>query len=110
MKAKLNNYRQAPRKVRLVTDLIKGKSVERARAELEHLPKRAADPIFKLLNSASVNLSKGGETHDIKDMYVRSITVDRGMIMKRSMPRAHGRAFRIHKHSSHINIELGIRN
>jgi len=103
MKAALKNYRQAPRKVRLVTDLIKGKSVENAKAELKHLPKRAAEPVLKLLNSAVANA--GGKDN----LYVKDITVDRGVIMKRSMPRAHGRAFPIHKHTSHVFIELGIR-
>src|SRR3989344_9314270 len=101
MKASLKNYRQAPRKVRLVTDLIKGKSVEGARAELSYLPKRAAGPILKLLNSAVSN-SPGKD-----NLYVKNITVDKGVVLKRSMPRAHGRAFPIHKHSSHIFMELG---
>ncbi|HEY4493582.1 MAG TPA: 50S ribosomal protein L22 [Candidatus Paceibacterota bacterium] len=103
MKAKLNNYRQAPRKVRLVTDLIKGKGVERAQAELAHLPKRAGAPILKLLNSAIANASEKN------NLYIKSISVDKGIVLKRSMPRAMGRAFPIHKHSSHIKLELGIR-
>ncbi|HEY4483480.1 MAG TPA: 50S ribosomal protein L22 [Candidatus Paceibacterota bacterium] len=104
MKAKLNNYRQAPRKVRLVTDLIKGKSVDAAMVELAHLPKRAAGPIAKLLTSALANA--GGKS---EDLFVKNITVDQGTIIKRSMPRAHGRAFPIHKHTSHIALELGVR-
>ncbi|HEY4518437.1 MAG TPA: 50S ribosomal protein L22 [Candidatus Paceibacterota bacterium] len=104
MKAKLNNYRQAPRKVRLVTDLIKGKSVDAAMVELAHLPKRAADPVAKLLASAVAN--SGGKA---EDLFIKTITVDQGTIIKRSMPRAHGRAFPIHKHTSHVSLELGSR-
>ena len=105
MKAKLNNYRQAPRKVRLVTDLIKGKSVDAAMVELAHLPKRAADPVAKLLASAVANA--GGKS---ENLYVKTITVDQGTIIKRSMPRAHGRAFPIHKHTSHVSLELSTKS
>jgi large subunit ribosomal protein L22 len=101
MKAKLNNYRQSPRKVRLVADLVRGKSVAGARAELKHLAKRAATPLLKLLDSAVANSGKK------EGLYIKSIQVDKGVVLKRSMPRAHGRAFPIHKHSSHVSIELG---
>ncbi|HEY4514564.1 MAG TPA: 50S ribosomal protein L22 [Candidatus Paceibacterota bacterium] len=104
MKAKLSQYRQAPRKVRLVTDLIKGKSVESAMSELSYLPKRAAGPILKLLKSAVANAGK------VDNLYIKSIGVDKGVVLKRSMPRAHGRAFPIHKHTSHITIELAVRS
>ncbi|HEY9582834.1 MAG TPA: 50S ribosomal protein L22 [Candidatus Paceibacterota bacterium] len=101
MKASLKNYRQSPRKVRRVTDLIKGKSVERALAELKHLPKRASGPVLKLLNSAIAN------SNEKDNLYVKNIRVDKGIVLKRSMPMAMGRAFPIHKHSSHVHIELG---
>ncbi len=105
MKAKLNNYRQSPRKVRLVADLVRGKSVAHARAELKHLAKRAATPLLKLIDSAVAN---AGNKEGKKDnLFVKSIQVDKGIVLKRSMPRAHGRAFPIHKHSSHVSIELG---
>jgi large subunit ribosomal protein L22 len=102
MKAQLNNYRHAPRKVRLVTDLIKGKSVIEAEALLSHLVKKASLPIKKLINSAVANAggSKDG-------LYVKSITVDKGVVLKRWMPRAMGRAFPIHKHTSKVELELG---
>lgn len=103
MKASLNNYRQAPRKVRLVTDLIKGKNIEMARAELAHLPKRASGPVLKLLNSAVANSSEK------ENLYIKNVTVDRGVIAKRMRPRAHGRGFPIHKHSSHVHLTLAIR-
>ncbi len=101
MKATLNNYRHAPRKVRLVTDLIKGKSVEQAEAMLTHLVKRASLPIKKLILSALSNSGKAASA-----LYVKSITVDKGVVLKRSMPRAMGRAFPIHKHTSKVVVEL----
>ncbi|MEK7535561.1 MAG: 50S ribosomal protein L22 [Patescibacteria group bacterium] len=106
MKASLNNYRQAPRKVRLVTDLIKGKSVEKAKTELAHLSKRASTPILKLLNSAIANSNLNLNESDKNNLFIKSISVDKGIVLKRSMPRAHGRAFPIHKHTSHIKLEL----
>lgn len=105
MKASLNNYRHAPRKVRLVTDLVKGKSVIQAEAMLNHLVKKASLPIKKLLVSAIAN---AGNTPK-ENLYVKSITVDKGVVLKRWMPRAMGRAFPIHKHTSHVAIELGTR-
>jgi len=106
MKASLNNYRHAPRKVRLVTDLVKGKSVVQAEAMLNHLIKKASLPIKKLLNSAIANA--GGTAKE--NLYIKSITVDKGVMLKRWMPRAMGRAFPIHKHTSHVEIELGTKD
>jgi large subunit ribosomal protein L22 len=109
MKAILHNYRQAPRKVRLVTQLIKGKKVQDAVIELDFLAKRASLPIKKLLNSAVANaLSKA----DVKkeDLYVSNVMVDKGVVLKRSMPRARGSAFPIHKHTSNVVIELGVKD
>lgn len=105
MKAILKSYRQAPRKVRLVTNLIKGKTVDRALAELDHLGKRAADPIKKLLLSAIAN-AKTNSGIEKKDLLVKMVRVDQGVILKRSMPRARGSASSIHKHTSHVILEL----
>jgi large subunit ribosomal protein L22 len=101
MKAILNNYRQAPRKVRLVTDLVKGKSAIQAQAILSLLIKRGALPIKKLLDSAIAN--SGIEA---SKLIVKSARVDKGVVAKRWMPRAMGRAFPIHKHTSKVVIEL----
>jgi large subunit ribosomal protein L22 len=105
MKAKLSNYRQAPRKVRLIADLIKGKDAARALAELSLLIKRGAKPMHTLLTSALANartLSNIAES----DLFVKSVRVDKGLVLKRSMPRARGRAFPIHKHTSNVLLEL----
>lgn len=108
IKAELNRYRQAPRKVRLLADLVKGKSIEKAVAEITFSGKRAADPLKKLINSAVANA-----THNYKispeSLYVKNITVDGGQVMKRGMPRAFGRSFLIKKRTSKISVELGVR-
>ena len=101
MKASLHNYRQAPRKVRLIADLIKGKSAAQAQGILSHLIKRWSLPMKKLLDSAVANSGKPAT-----ELVVKSATVDKGVVIKRWMPRAMGRAFPIHKHTSHVVIEL----
>ena len=101
MKASLNNYRQAPREVRLISELIKGKSAVQAQAILAHLIKRGALPIKKLLDSAIANAGVPAA-----DLMVKTATVDKGVVIKRWMPRAMGRAFPIHKHTSKVFIEL----
>ncbi len=101
MKASLKNYRQAPRKVRLITTLVQGKSAVQAQAILSHLIKRGALPIKKLLDSAIANAGVPADT-----LIVKSARVDKGVVMKRWMPRAMGRAFPIHKHTSKVVIEL----
>jgi large subunit ribosomal protein L22 len=101
MKASLNNYRQAPRKVRLITDLIKGKNASQAQGILTHLIKKGALPIKKLLDSAVANAGAPASS-----LVVKSATVDKGVVIKRWMPRAMGRAFPIHKHTSKVVIEL----
>ena len=87
MKAALKNYRQAPRKVRLITDLVKGKDVIQAEAMLSHLIKRGSLPIKKLLLSAVANSGKPKTALKIK-----KATVEKGLVIKRFMPRAFGRA------------------
>ena len=99
--ASLSNYRQSPRKVRLVADLIRGKSAERALALLSTLPKRASDPMAKLLLSAIANAKMAAG-----ELYVSSIRVDGGVVFKRSMPRARGRSSPIRKRTSHITLSL----
>ncbi|MFZ2303547.1 MAG: 50S ribosomal protein L22 [Minisyncoccia bacterium] len=105
MKAILRSYRQAPRKVRLVANLIKGKTVSRALAQLDVLPKRASDSMKKLLMSAIAN-AKENDGIALTDLFVKEVRVDQGTILKRSMPKSHGSAHPIHKHTSHIMIEL----
>jgi large subunit ribosomal protein L22 len=104
MKAFLKNYRQAPRKVNLVASLIKGKRVADAFICLDNLPKRASLPIKKLLASAVSNAKQKGI--EAKDLIVSNITVDKGIVMRRSMPRARGSASRINRRTSHLLLTL----
>lgn len=104
MKAFLKNYRQAPRKVRLIGDLIKGKRVIDAETELKALLKRGALPIKKLLDSAVANAKQNGIEKE--DLIVLNVRVDKGVVLKRFRPRARGSASRINKRNSHIEIIL----
>ncbi|OGI68189.1 50S ribosomal protein L22 [Candidatus Nomurabacteria bacterium RIFCSPLOWO2_01_FULL_41_12] len=105
MKAFLKNYRQSPRKVRLVAGLIRGKSVGQAVAELDFLAKRAGLPIKKLLLSAVSNAKQNGI--EMANLYIKELRVDKGITMKRMMPAAMGTGHRINKRTSHLNILLG---
>lgn len=105
MKATLKNYRQSPRKVRLVTDMVKGKTLTEALTLLTFKVKRAAEPIHKLIRSAAANAEQAGENPDT--LIVKNITVDEGVTLHRVMPRAMGRASAIRKRSSHITVILG---
>jgi large subunit ribosomal protein L22 len=104
MKAVLANYRQSPRKVRLVANLVRGKTVEAALAELALLKPVAARPLLKLIKSAAAN---SGESKDkYEKLVIKSIRVDVGRTLKRYRPRAFGRAFPIRKRTSHICVLL----
>ncbi|HEY9584578.1 MAG TPA: 50S ribosomal protein L22 [Candidatus Paceibacterota bacterium] len=105
MKALLNNFRQSPRKMRLVTGLLKGKNVAEALAIISLTPKAAAGPLEKLLKSAVSNAKSQGK--DQKTLFIKTFKVDGGVIMKRMMPRARGSAYRINKRTSHVTLELG---
>ena len=102
--AQLKNYRQSPRKVRLVADLVRGKSTDHALALLSNLPKRASEPMVKLLRSAIANLPQGKQGSG--EYYISSIAVNGGIVFKRQMPRARGKASLIRKKTSHITIAL----
>lgn len=105
VKAQLNYLRIAPRKVRLVADLIRGKEVGQAKEILRFVRKRAAHPLLKLLKSALSNAE-----HNFKmnpdDLYVSEILVNEGPTLKRWRARARGRAAMIRKRTSHIRIIL----
>ena len=107
MRAFLKNYRQSPRKVRLVADLVRGKKVNDAVRELDFLAKRASAPIKKLLLSAVANAKQKGT--EAENLFIKELRVDKGMVMKRLMPRAMGSASRINKRMSHLTLVLGER-
>ena len=104
MKASLSQYRQSPRKVRLVADMIRGKDANTALTILTLVPKKAGLPIKKLLQSAISNAKNSGA--DVDTLVVKEMRVDGGVVMKRQMPRAFGRAYGINKRTSHINLVL----
>lgn len=106
MKATLSNYRQSPRKVGLVAGLIRGKKVSEALKALKFANKRASDPIEKLLMSAIANAKNAG-VENTMDLFVNEIRVDKGIVLKRYMPRARGSSAQILKRSSHVIITLG---
>ena len=104
MKAFLKNYRQSPRKVSLAAGLIKGKRVADAFVCLDNLPKRASHPIKGLLASAVANAKQAGILPE--GLFIENVTVNKGIVMKRSMPRARGSASRINKRTSHVVLTL----
>lgn len=106
MKAILKNYRQSPRKVRLVADLVRGKRADESLRTLEFTPKRASRALSKLIESALAN-AKDSANKNPNELFVSEITVDEGFTIKRFRPRARGRAARIRKRTSHIAVTLG---
>ena len=104
--AKLNYHRMTPRKIRLVADLVRGKQVKEALNQLKFSQKKAASIIAKLLRSAINNAKNNLKIKDKENLYIKKITVDEGPTLKRSMPRAFGRASMIRKRTSHIKIIL----
>lgn len=104
MKASLTSHNQPPRKVRLVTDMVKGKKVQQALNELSFLPKRAAYPIHKLISSAVANATQNGSK--IEDLRVENITVDSAGMTVKYMPRAMGRAAPVRRRKSQISVFL----
>jgi len=103
--AKLKYLRIAPRKARLVADLLRGLSVEEAEVELLTNRRRAAAALLKLLRSAVANAKRA--TLSPEKLYVKEIKVDQGPRLKRFLPRAFGRATKIEKKMSHVTIVLG---
>jgi large subunit ribosomal protein L22 len=102
-KAVLRTVRIAPRKVRLVVDLIRGKAVGEAIAILRHTPKTASPVVEKLLKSAIANAEHNYDM-DVNNLYIEKVFVDEGATLKRFRPRAQGRASAINKRTSHITI------
>lgn len=106
MKSYLKNYRQSSRKVRLVSNLVKGKSVGMAKVQLQFLNKKASRVVSKLLDSAVAN-AKENNAICKDDLYIKEIRVDEGPTLKRIRARARGSAFQIRKRTSKISLELG---
>jgi len=106
VKAKVKFIRMSPTKLRLVANLIKKLTVAKALDQLQFINKLASRPLSKLIKSAIANAEHNFEL--AKDnLFIKEITIDEGPTLKRSMPRAHGRATPIRKRTSHINLVLG---
>ena len=104
-RAYLRYARISPRKVQIVLDLSRNLCAEKAMAILRHTPKAASELLEKLLKSAIAN-AENNHNMDKTKLYVAECFVCPGPIMKRIRPRAHGRAFRVLKRSSHITLVL----
>ena len=104
--AKLKNVPTSPRKMRMVADLIRGQKVNRALNLLKYEPKEGAARLEKLLLSAISNWQNANEDVRLEeaDLYIKSITVDGGKILKRYRPAPQGRAHRIRKRSNHVTL------
>jgi large subunit ribosomal protein L22 len=105
--AKISFLRMAPRKVRSVGDLIKGLPVNEAEAQLLMQTRRPSKPLLKLLRSAVAN-AKNNKVADTQHLFVSSVRVDGGPMLKRMLPRARGSASPIQKKMSHVTIVLGV--
>jgi large subunit ribosomal protein L22 len=107
--ARLRFVRVAPRKVRLVADLVRGQAVEDALKILKFTPKRSAPLIGKLIQSALASATQADPDVDVDRLFVQSVFADGGPTLRRYLPRAHGRATRLRKRTSHITVSLGLR-
>jgi large subunit ribosomal protein L22 len=105
--AHLRFLRVAPRKVRLVANEVRGMKVGAALAMLKYTPQAASGHLAKLLRSAVANAEQKGGRVDVDALFVKTLTVDQGPKMRRFMPRAMGRAYRVEKKTSHVYVELG---
>lgn len=95
----------APRKIRLVTNLLKGMNVSTAMVQLQHMHKKAAPLVARLVKSAVAN-AKNNFSLDPDSLFIKSISADMGKTLKRYFPRARGSAFVIRRKLSHVNIVL----
>lgn len=103
--AKLSFARLSPRKTRLIVDMVRGKGIQDALTILRFSPQPSAKLVAKLLSSAVANAEQKGVA-DVDRLYVKTIWVDGGAVLKRFVPRAMGRASKIRKPTSHINVVL----
>lgn len=110
--AKLNKSPIAPRKMRLVADLVRGVEVNKALNILQHNAKDASTSLEKLLRSAIANWEQKNEEKSIEEetLFVKSIEVSGGAMLKRIQPAPQGRAHRIRKRSNHVTIVVDAKN
>jgi len=109
MHASLQFLRISPRKVRLVADLVRGKNVEEALNILQFTSKSSAKPLAKLVKSAVANADQKGGVN-VDKLFLKTIFVDGGPVIKRFMPRAMGRATPVRHRTSHVTVTLDQRS
>lgn len=106
--AKLNSCPTSPRKMRMVADLIRGKEIYAALNILKFNTRHPAKRLEKLLTSAIANFEqKTGGRPEENSLYVTSVMVDSGLVMKRMLPAPQGRAYRLRKRSNHVTLFIG---
>lgn len=105
VRASARHIHIAPRKMRLVTNLVKGMNAMDAVVQLQHANKKASPMLIKLIESAIAN-AKNNFSMAPERLYIQSITCDMGKVMKRYFPRARGSAFTIRRKMSHVNVVL----
>jgi large subunit ribosomal protein L22 len=105
VRAHLRHLQLAPRKVRVVIDVVRGLSAQQAVDQLEHLRKEAARPVRKLIQSAMANAKHNFQLEN-SNLYIKSIIANEGPRLKRYRPRAFGRAAMLQKRQSHITVVL----
>lgn len=103
VKSTAKTVRYTPRKVRLVLDLVRGKSVEEALTILQFMPNHAATAVAKVVKSAAANATHNHQLN-AEALYVKECYANEGVVMKRFMPRAKGNAAQILKRTSHITV------
>jgi large subunit ribosomal protein L22 len=106
--AKLNNCPTSPRKMRLIADLIRGQEIYKALNILKFNTRHPAKRLEKLLTSAIANFEqKTGGRPEENSLFVTSVMVDSGLVMKRMLPAPQGRAYRMRKRSNHVTLFIG---
>ncbi len=110
--SRLNNVPSSPRKMRLVADLVREMNIDRALAVLQYTNKAVSPLLYKLLSSAIANWTLKNPDADIEaaNLFIASIQVNEGRMLKRLRPAPQGRGYRIRKRSNHVSIVLGSRN
>jgi len=103
VKATAKTVRYTPRKVRLVLDVVRGKSVNEALAILKFMPNHAATAVYKVVKSAAANAEHNNQL-DPNSLYIKECYANEGVVLKRFMPRAKGNAAQILKRTSHITV------
>ncbi|MCP4632871.1 MAG: 50S ribosomal protein L22 [candidate division Zixibacteria bacterium] len=111
-KAKLRFLKISARKVRQVADLVRGQDVEKALETLYYVPKAASDPLMKTIKSATSNAinSEGSAKVKAEDLFIKELRIDGGPVMKRIRPAPMGRAYRIRKRTSHIDLIIAVKS